>query len=556
MSEIKTVTNEKHSVGAGPSRTGNALPIGMVEEFEQRYVIGWVEAEEADFPVKVSLWVNDLEVASTWADEPSRHNTSRTTRGFRIFLKDIWQFCTRADRVTVRVSGRPLPISRKGTFKRPGRGGGTRSLEELRSLLERGHVFSQVGRLQLSKKLDLKWQSSVLGLYHRVAMVVREKHGYDAFVIYGTLLGLVRENGFIGHDIDFDAAYVSRHRDGPSAAAELRDIAFTLIDAGFDVECRRTALHVHDPSDHRVRIDLFDLFFNESGELSFPFGIAGTGVISEASWRGVMDAELAGHPVRAPVDAEMLVEHIYGSSWRTPIAGFNWDRARTRRAKEGWTPLSYSEEVYWANFYARNELAAGSTFFEAVSGRDDVPRTVVDIGCGDGRDTFAFARKGFRAIGIDRSHVGIRHASEKAEKGGLEAKLSFMAVDVADISAVRVAIAEARKAANDGPLLYYLRFFLHSVTEEVQTGLMNAISDVSREGDFFAAEFRTEEDAETPKVYGGHYRRYQNGKAFGAALRETYGFAVLHEEEGRGLSPFKGEDPVLYRVIAQRSIGK
>jgi hypothetical protein len=85
---------------------------------------------------------------------------------------------------------------------------------------------------------------------------------------------------------------------------------------------------------------------------------------------------------------------------------------------------------------------------------------------------------------------------------------------------------------------------------------MNAISDVSREGDFFAAEFRTEEDAETPKVYGGHYRRYQNGKAFGAALRETYGFAVLHEEEGRGLSPFKGEDPVLYRVIAQRSIGK
>ncbi len=34
-------------------------------------------------------------------------------------------------------------------------------------------------------------------------------------------------------------------------------------------------------------------------------------------------------------------------------------------------------------------------------------------------------------------------------------------------------------------------------------------------------------------------------------LRQEYGFEVLHEEEGTGLSPDGTEDPVLYRVIAR-----
>jgi hypothetical protein len=34
-------------------------------------------------------------------------------------------------------------------------------------------------------------------------------------------------------------------------------------------------------------------------------------------------------------------------------------------------------------------------------------------------------------------------------------------------------------------------------------------------------------------------------------LRAEYGFEVLHEEEGTGLSPYGTEDPVLYRVIAR-----
>ncbi len=100
-------------------------------------------------------------------------------------------------------------------------------------------------------------------------------------------------------------------------------------------------------------------------------------------------------------------------------------------------------------------------------------------------------------------------------------------------------------------MLFYLRFFLHAIPEEVQADLLKAIDAHARPGDLFAAEFRTDKDEATTKVHSKHYRRFQNAAEFGAA-RRGYGFTVVHEEEGTGLSPYKGEDPVLYRVVARR----
>ena len=117
---------------------------------------------------------------------------------------------------------------------------------------------------------------------------------------------------------------------------------------------------------------------------------------------------------------------------------------------------------------------------------------------------------------------------------------------------VRFEDAEGHRRPVYAPMLFYARFFLHSIPEDVQRTLMTTISEVARPGDYFAAEFRTDKDAAIEKVHGNHYRRFQNGPAFGRSLQESYGFVPLLEQEGNGFSPYKGEDPQLYRVIARR----
>lgn len=529
---------------------GDWAPAGVVEQFSKTEVNGWLTVPAGAAPVRVSLRLNDHEVAATWATDVAERNARSEVRRFNFRLRDIWEYSKKHHRLTVRVGGSAIPISGHGMYRRPWRNG-EYDLPTLKSRMAAGQVFGQTGRLQVSKKLDTDWQARVMGLYGRVREILRDRYGYDVFAIYGTLLGAVREGGVIGHDVDFDCAYVSAYTDGQRSAQQLQEIAFLLIERGFDVECKRTALHIHATDDPEARVDLFHLYFDATGTLQFPFGVAGTTEVSEQDWHGTTEIDFCGGRALVPANAEQLVEHIYGASWRSPKPGFKWSRDRTKNDEAGLMPLSFGDEVYWSNFYARTEFDSGSTFFELVDARPDMPGTVLDIGCGNGRDSYAFATAGRSVLGLDRSQVGVRHATAKAAEMGLSDRLRFAACDVSDQVALREHLSTAI-SASDGPVLFYLRFFLHSITEELQEQVLTVISDCARQGDVFAAEFRTDKDQTLPKTYGKHYRRYQNGPEFGAALGDRYGFKVVEEQQGTGLAPYQGEDPELYRVVAHR----
>ncbi|MGH3263927.1 MAG: class I SAM-dependent methyltransferase, partial [Trebonia sp.] len=333
-------------------------------------------------------------------------------------------------------------------------------------------------------------------------------------------------------------------RTGAEAAAELKRLAFALIDAGYDVSPRMSAVHIHDVAT-KIRIDIFHLYFDTHGILRFPFGAAGVTDFRIQLWEGVLEVPFAVGKVLVPANTEALVETIYGPNWAIPTPGFHWDRDRRVRATDGLLSLEDREEIYWANFYARTEYTTGSTFFDAMNARPDMPDHVIDIGCGDGRDSYAFGLAGRTVTGLDRSHIGVRHAAGKAADMGMD-KVDFVACDVADASALREVLRGAADRAGDSPLMFYARFFLHSIPVEVQNTLMAQICDAARPGDILAAEFRTTADMGLRKVHEKHYRRFQDGSAFGIALSQEYGFDVVHELEAAGLSPYRDEDPVLY----------
>lgn len=538
-----------------PTEAHSQLPIqasGLVEEFNSAGLAsGWITGPTANFPVLLELWVNDLVVTTSRADDVSNVNSWTDKRSFVFRFKDAFRFMRTEDELTIRLNGEPLPIWGHGYFYRPCYDGDL-TVEDLRESLNDGYVFDKYGKIQLSKTLDTEWQENVVGLYRQIRDVIKRRFGYEMFAFYGTLLGQVREGNFIDHDDDIDIAYMSTYSDGDRVAAELRDVAYVLIEEGFYVDPKTFAIRVHDANDLSISNDLYHMYFDRQGNLGLPFGRGSFEEFHQSQWGELSTANIGAHEITVPGNAEAILEHIYGENWKIPQQGLKWNYARKVSAKEARMSKADRESVYWANFYARNTFSAGSNFFQELDKRDDLPHTVLDIGCGDGRDSFAFAESGHHVIGVDRSHIGIDYAVKKSVDVGLSNYLSFMTCDVVDTDSVRQVIEKARTESGNGPILFYMRFFLHSIPKKTQDRLLRTISLCARRGDYIAAEFRTLKDQDTTKTYENHYRRYQSGLAFGRALREHYNYVILKEERGKGLSPYKGEDPHLYRVVARK----
>ena len=74
------------------------------------------------------------------------------------------------------------------------------------------------------------------------------------------------------------------------------------------------------------------------------------------------------------------------------------------------------QEFYWG----KQPSSLCERVIELLQPGDDYHPTLLDLGCGEGRDVVYFARRGFRATGLDLSLPGLEKARRYAQEVGVE----------------------------------------------------------------------------------------------------------------------------------------
>ena len=212
-------------------------------------------------------------------------------------------------------------------------------------------------------------------------------------------------------------------------------------------------------------------------------------------------------------------------------------------------PRGAQDADYWSEWYAKNPdtISQPSSFVPYVlsklQGLVKPGCRVVDLGCGNGRDSSAFAQLGCKVDAVD--------ASLRLETVLKHDNITYWMSDVLSVDSKVLAEAD----------IVYMRFFLHALTEAAQTELLGRIQQYCKPGCIVAIETRslldplrlTGKQLSPCENFTDHYRRYMSPEQVQQALQTHAGCEVDSILEASGLSPHGSDDPVLIRVLATRT---
>lgn len=175
-------------------------------------------------------------------------------------------------------------------------------------------------------------------------------------------------------------------------------------------------------------------------------------------------------------------------------------------------------EEYWEDFYKSFDVKSPSSFAKFCLDYIDKSKTLIDVGCGNGRDSYFFAKHGINTIGVDQ-------ANQPKEAH----KVRFMREDYAKIPFINNQV--------------YARFFLHAIENlEIAQFLLKCNGLVM-------LEFRSVGDI--PIIYQDHRRNMVDGRSVFETLADQ-DFTILWYQLSHGLAKYKDEDPLICRIIAKK----
>ncbi len=212
------------------------------------------------------------------------------------------------------------------------------------------------------------------------------------------------------------------------------------------------------------------------------------------------------------------------------------------------------DEKYWNNYYADKAFGSGGgtkpSLFACFAFQEymEAGKELIELGCGNGRDSLFFAKNGINVTGIDASETAIDELRNMVELDNC----IFICDDFVNAEAIYQIQYD----------YCYSRFTLHAINEQQEEQILLKAFGMIKENGFLFIEARSVHDGkygigqEVEKnayICDGHYRRFINLTELVLKL-EKIGFTVVEQGESGDYAPMKGENAVCVRIVAQKKM--
>jgi len=209
---------------------------------------------------------------------------------------------------------------------------------------------------------------------------------------------------------------------------------------------------------------------------------------------------------------------------------------------------NYRNKRYWTKYYkSHRDNLQPSTFaqycYEKYCASAPSHKLLLELGCGNGRDSIYFMKNSLDVLGIDIAGEELRYLRSKK----LSINLNFVCADFPTF-----------KKPNHYDYIYS-RFTLHAITEEQETStLENSYKNLKHDGLLFIEArsikdnmFQNSKKLSSNEGETDHYRRFIVFEELKNKMKKT-GFEILEAIESDGLAKYKDDDPVVIRIIAKK----
>lgn len=266
-------------------------------------------------------------------------------------------------------------------------------------------------------------ESGVQDRLLRSAAVVAEhmaEWGYPVYIVGGSLLGAMRSGALLPHDDDIDFAFLCDKSDPQDVTLVSFELERRLTGVGYTI-VRHSHAHLEivfftDEGSIDYYIDIFTGYHSEDGRYNQPFALRGD--LARSDLLPTKPLQVGGVALPAPAVPEAWLEYAYGPNWRVPDPSFRWETpGSTLRRFENSFGVFNRQRVFWEKTWQEVDKRGPADPEEF----DDVDRFlrllpeesfVIDLGCGDGRQTERIAAAGHRVLGVEYSYEALRVARQ------------------------------------------------------------------------------------------------------------------------------------------------